>query len=150
MQNDRCRIVWLLITGTGDRVTIRWCDAMSQTTVDDLRQELRQFAEERDWEQFHSPKNLVMALVGEAGELCAEFQWLTEDQSRSPEAGKLESIKQEIGDVLIYLVRLADQLNVDVLECGFDKLAINHSKYPADTVRGSAKKYTEYRGVEPE
>jgi len=119
---------------------------MAQRTVDELRRELRLFAEERDWEQFHSPKNLVMALVGEAGELCAEFQWLSEDQSSKLPARELEPIKQEIADVLIYLVRLADQLDIDVLECAFDKLAINGDRYPADAVRGSAKKYTEYSG----
>lgn len=117
---------------------------MSQKTVDDLKQELRKFAEERDWDQFHSPKNLVMALVGEAGELCAEFQWRSEQQSRGLAKSELESVRQEVGDVLIYLVRLADQLDIDLLECGFDKLAINEEKYPAKKVRGSAKKYTEY------
>lgn len=117
---------------------------MSQKTVNDLKKELRRFAEERDWEQFHSPKNLVMALVGEAGELCAEFQWRTEDQSRNLSEEELKSVKQEVGDVFIYLVRLADQLDIDLLECGFDKLVINNHKYPADSVRGSSKKYTEY------
>ena len=117
---------------------------MSQQTINDLKNELRRFAEERDWEQFHSPKNLVMALAGEAGELCAEFQWQSEEQSRGLSEKERESAKQEVGDVLIYLVRLADQLNIDLLECGFDKLAINREKYPAETVRGSAKKYTEY------
>ena len=117
---------------------------MSKKTVNDLRNELRAFADERDWEQYHSPKNLAMALIGEAGELGSEFQWLSEDQSRNLSVEQLESVKQEIGDVLIYLIRLADQLNIDLLGCGFDKLAINRDKYPAETVRGSAKKYTEY------
>ena len=117
---------------------------MSEKTVDYLKKELRRFAEERDWEQFHSPKNLAMALVGEAGELCAEFQWQSEDQSRDLSEKKLEAVRQEVGDVLIYLVRLADQLDIDLLECAFDKLVINTGKYPTEAVRGSAMKYTEY------
>lgn len=117
---------------------------MSDRTVDDLKEALRTFARERDWEKFHSPKNLVMALVGEVGELCAEFQWEDEHQSHSLPDEKLSSIKEEIGDVLIYLIRLADQLDVDLLACGFEKLRINDKKYPADQVRGSSKKYTHY------
>jgi dCTP diphosphatase len=118
---------------------------MSQVTIDDLKKELQQFAKERDWNQFHSPKNLVMALVGEAGELCAEFQWQSESQSRDLSESELESVRQEVGDVFIYLVRLADKLDIDLLECGFNKLLINKEKYPAETVRGSSKKYTEYQ-----
>jgi NTP pyrophosphatase (non-canonical NTP hydrolase) len=117
---------------------------MSEKTIKHLKEELKKFADERDWAQFHSPKNLVMALVGEVGELCAEFQWRNENQSRNLTADELAAIREEMGDVLIYLVRLADQLDVDLLECGFEKLRINNEKYPADLVRGSAKKYTKY------
>ena len=108
-----------------------------------LKQKLREFAQERDWDQFHSPKNLVMALSVEVAELVEHFQWLTQAQSRITEPEKREQIRQEIGDVLIYLVRLADKLDIDPLQAARDKIDINHRKYPADRVRGSAKKYNE-------
>ncbi|MEQ8314872.1 MAG: nucleotide pyrophosphohydrolase [Gammaproteobacteria bacterium] len=113
-------------------------------TIDEIKEQLRKFADERDWEQFHSPKNLAMALSGEVGELCAEFQWLSEDQSKSLSAAQLKSIRHEIGDVLIYLIRLSDKLQIDLLDCAAKKLEINAKKYPVDEVKGSAKKYTEY------
>lgn len=112
--------------------------------VQALAQTLRDFARERDWEQFHSPKNLVMALSGEAGELTEHFQWLTEAQSYQPGADKLAAIAHELADIQIYLVRLADVLGVDLSEAVADKLRINRQKYPAEQVRGSARKYTEY------
>lgn len=110
----------------------------------DLALALREFAAERDWEQFHSPKNLVMALTVEAAELQEEFQWLTQDESTSLEVNKRDRIAQEMGDVLIYLVRLADRLGIDPLEAAWQKLARNRIKYPAHKVKGSAAKYTEY------
>ncbi len=109
-----------------------------------LAQTLREFARERDWEQFHSPKNLVMALSGEAGELTEHFQWLTEVQSYQPGADKLDAIAQELADIQIYLVRLADVLGVDLSAAVQNKLRINREKYPAEQVRGSSRKYTEY------
>lgn len=112
--------------------------------LDELAAELAAFADERDWEQFHSPKNLSMALVGEAAELVAHFQWLTEAQSRSLDEATLAAVRQEIADVQIYLVRLADRLGVDIEAAVRDKLADNARKYPAERVRGSAKKYSEY------
>jgi len=111
-----------------------------------LAERLRQFAAERDWEQFHSPKNLAMALSVEVAEIVEHFQWLTEPQSRDLDAGKREEVAQELADALIYLVRLADQLNIDLLEAARHKLAINERKYPADQVRGSARKYSDYPG----
>ena len=98
-----------------------------------LKAEIRAFADARDWEQFHTPKNLSMAVAGEAGELVAEFQWLTAEQSMKSalSADKLSDIALEIADVAIYLIRLADVLNVDVAEVVRKKLAINESRFPA-------------------
>ena len=110
----------------------------------DLACRLRQFAAARDWDQFHSPKNLAMALVAEAGELAAEFQWLTEPQSQSPDSEQLSRIRAEAADVFIYLVRLTDKLGIDLLAAAHAKIDENERRYPADQVRGSAKKYTEY------
>ncbi len=112
-------------------------------TMKDLIQKLRDFAEERDWNQFHSPKNLAIALTVEVAELLEEFQWLTEEQSRKPDQERLNRIKDEISDVMIYLVLLSDHLDVDLLASAFEKIEKNRDKYPADKIRGSAKKYTE-------
>jgi len=109
-----------------------------------LAQRLREFAADRDWEQFHSPKNLAMALVGEAGELAAEFQWLTEEQSARPDAAQLARIQAECADVLNYLVRLSDKLGIDLIAAANAKIDDNARRYPAEKVRGSSKKYTEY------
>src|SRR5437868_3781621 len=116
---------------------------MSPSPLHELTQRVRNFAAQRDWEQFHTPKNLAMALVAEAGELAAEFQWLTAAQSSAPTAEQLERIRAESADVLIYLVRLADKLGFDLLQATVDKIAVNESRYPAQKVRGSSKKYTE-------
>jgi dCTP diphosphatase len=117
---------------------------MNAKPLDDLTQRLRQFAAVRDWDQFHAPKNLAMALVAEAGELAAEFQWLTEAQSRAPDAEQLARIRAESADVLIYLIRLADKLGFDLLAAVDAKIEENERRYPADKVRGSSRKYTEY------
>ncbi len=114
------------------------------TELDDLKNELRSFVRERDWEQFQTPKNLAMALAGEAGELVAEFQWLTAEQSASLEGDQLKAIGEEMADVFIYLVRLADTLDLDLLELASAKQIKNVEKYPAERVRGSARKYTAY------
>lgn len=117
---------------------------MSRDSLSDLRQRLRAFASERDWDQFHSPKNLAMAITGEAGELAAEFQWLTEGQSQALDGQALERVKGEVGDVLIYLIRLADKLNIDLVETAESKILANETRYPADRVRGQARKYDQY------
>jgi len=117
---------------------------MSSESLQQLAERLRQFAEERDWEQFHSPKNLSMALLVEVAEIAEHFQWLTEQQSRNLDADKREEVAHELADTLIYLVRLADQLGVDLLEATERKLVVNETRYPADRVRGSSKKYSEY------
>ncbi|MCX5870520.1 MAG: nucleotide pyrophosphohydrolase [Deltaproteobacteria bacterium] len=116
---------------------------MEKQSFTDLTAKLRTFASERDWDQFHSPKNLVMALSVEVSEIMEHFQWLTEEQSSALPPEKLQQVREEIGDVLIYLTRLADKLGVDMLEAAAKKLEVNRVKYPADKVRGSAKKYTE-------
>jgi NTP pyrophosphatase (non-canonical NTP hydrolase) len=117
---------------------------MSPDSLQHLAERLRQFAAERDWEQFHSPKNLAMALSVEVAEIAEHFQWLTEEQSRELDAAKRDEVAHELADALIYLVRLADQLGIDLLEAAGRKLAINEAKYPAEQVRGSARKYSEY------
>ena len=117
---------------------------MSDDRLAELQRRLAAFAAARDWDQFHSPKNLAMALSVEASELLEEFQGLTEDQSRSLDADRLERVRLEMADVLIYLLRLAEKLNVDVLNAAIDKMALNEAKYPVDRVRGSPRKYTEY------
>lgn len=99
--------------------------------LDTLKAEIRAFADARNWEQFHTPKNLSMAVAGEAGELVAEFQWLTADESRlsALSAEKLSAIELEIADVAIYLIRLADVLGVDIAEVVRKKLVINESRF---------------------
>ena len=109
-----------------------------------LRDRLRHFVAERDWDKFHSPKNLAMALSVEASELLEHFQWLTEDESRRLAPAKLAEVKDEMADVLVYLVRLADKLDVDLLAAAAQKIDKNALKYPAEKVRGSMKKYSDY------
>ena len=117
---------------------------MSTEVLRALQQRLAAFAAARDWQQFHSPKNLAMALSVEAAELVEEFQWLTEEQSRSPTPERLERVRLELADVFIYLLRIADTLGVDLLTAVDDKIVLNDEKYPAERVRGDARKYTEY------
>jgi NTP pyrophosphatase (non-canonical NTP hydrolase) len=119
--------------------------ASGRTSVNDLRDAIKAFIKERDWEQFHSPKNLAMALSVEVAEVVEQFQWLTEDQSRNLPPEKLAEIREEIGDVMIYLTELADKLGIDPLEAARAKLEINKQKYPANLVKGKASKYTEYQ-----
>lgn len=110
-------------------------------SLDTLRLRIREFALARAWERFHTPKNLVMALSVEASELLEPFQWLTAEQSHQLNTEQHEAVRQEIADVLIYLTRLADILDIDLLEAAADKLAINARKYPADQAYGNALKY---------
>jgi dCTP diphosphatase len=110
----------------------------------DLLEQVRQFRQERDWDQYHSPKNLAMALMVEAGELAEHFQWLTEEQSCRLAPDKLAAVTEEIGDVLIYLANICDKLDIDPVRAAKEKLVKNRRKYPAAKVRSMAKKYTEY------
>lgn len=109
----------------------------------ELTQKLREFAAKRDWEQFHSPKNLSMALSVEVGEIVEHFQWLTEEESYQLSSSKLEKIKEEVGDVVIYLVMLAGKLGIDPIQAAKDKIEKNRKNYPANIARGTAKKYKE-------
>lgn len=108
-----------------------------------LAQQLDQFAKDRDWQQFHSPKNLASALVVEAGELLEHFQWLTESQSRALAPEKCEAVSAEVADVLLYLIQLANSLGIDPIAAAQAKLRLNAQKYPVDLARGSSKKYDE-------
>lgn len=117
---------------------------MTDDFLASLQQRLRDFARERDWEQFHTPKNLAMALTVEAGELQEIFQWLTEAQSRELNEKQRVQVKEEVADVLLYLCRLCDVLSIDLQEAALAKLARNAEKYPAEQVRGSSAKYTDY------
>ncbi len=118
---------------------------MAEESLRQLKDELREFARQRDWEQFHSPKNLVMALSVEAAELLEHFQWLTEEQSRDLGDDKRCEVAYEMADIFIYLLRLSERLDIDLLQAVKEKMQINAEKYPADKVRGSARKYTEYK-----
>lgn len=117
--------------------------------LDALRDSLREFAAERDWEQFHSPKNLSMALAGECGELLEHFQWLSEAQSASLEADKKAAVGQELADILIYLIRLAERLDIDLIAAAEAKIARNEQRYPAQRVRGDARRAEEYGDLDP-
>jgi dCTP diphosphatase len=111
--------------------------------LDELTRSLREFASERDWHQFHTPKNLVMALSGEAGELSAIFQWLTVDEAErvmdDPVTAK--EVRNEVADVFAYLLRLSDVLGINIAAALTEKIALNEVKYPADLARGNAVKY---------
>jgi len=113
-------------------------------SLDTLRQRISVFAQARAWESFHTPKNLAMALSVEAAELLEPFQWLTPEQSQRLNAEQHEAVRQEIADVLIYLTRLADVLDIDLLEAAADKLAINARKYPVEKAHGNALKYSDH------
>jgi dCTP diphosphatase len=111
----------------------------------DLREQLRRFSEERDWDRFHVPKNLAIALSVEASELLEHFQWLSEDESKRLSADQLEKVREELADVLLYLIRLADKLDVDLVTAANRKIEVNAQKYPANKARGSSKKYTDLK-----
>jgi NTP pyrophosphatase (non-canonical NTP hydrolase) len=115
---------------------------LGPVNVDEIQARLDEFAKERDWEQFHSPKNLSMALAGEAGELLEVFQWLTEEQSRksSLTAEQLAAATDELADVLIYALRLADRLDIDLQEAISTKINRNALRYTVDASRGNAAK----------
>jgi dCTP diphosphatase len=117
---------------------------MQDQSMSELTNRLRKFAEERDWGQFHSPKNLAMALTVEVAELLEEFQWMTEEYSRQPDQDCLSRIQEEIGDVMIYLTLLSDRLGINPLSSALEKIEKNRTKYPVDKAKGSAKKYTEF------
>lgn len=112
-------------------------------TLDDLRLQLREFAAAREWQPFHSPKNLSMALAVEAAELLEHFQWLSQAQSRELPPEKRQAVAHEIADVLLYLVHLSDQLGIDPMAAAREKLALNEQRYPVEKARGTSRKYDE-------
>ena len=116
----------------------------SSDTLTELRERTRAFARERDWEQFHTPKNLAMALSVEVAELAEHFQWLHTGDDAELDDAKRTGIRHELADVLLYLVQLADKTGVDLRAAALEKMALNAAKYPADRVRGDARKSTEY------
>ena len=116
-------------------------DPLAADALTELRDAMRRFAAERAWERFHTPKNLAMALSGEAGELIEHFQWLTAEESASLPAPVREEVALAMADVLLYLVRLGDVLDIDLAEAARRKIAINAGRYPAEQVRGRAVKY---------
>lgn len=113
-------------------------------SFDELCRQLAEFARVRDWEKFHSPKNLSMALIAEAAELLEHFQWLTEEQSENLSPEKLEEVRMEMADIQIYLLRLAERLGVDLISAAREKMLLNEHRYPADKVKGSARRASEY------
>lgn len=113
-------------------------------SLEDLNARLLRFARERDWEQFHSPKNLVMALAGEVGELIEHFQWLSEAQSARLDPDRRERVGEELADCLIYLIRLSERLGIDPIAAAYRKIALNERRYPVERVRGDARRAEEY------
>ena len=110
-------------------------------SLDNFRSRLADFVAARDWDQFHTPKNLAMALVGEVGELVEHFQWLTPDESGNLSQATLAEVELEIADVLLFLLRLCDKLHIDPIAAGAKKLELNARKYPVAKARGRATKY---------
>ena len=156
-----------LLLGSGPQSRIIADKPMPKSSQDMLRDELRPclqdlprdsltalnacllaFAKDRDWEQFHSPKNLSMALAGECGELLEHFQWLTEAQSTALTPEKRQAVAHELADILIYLIRLCERLEIDPIAAAYEKIAINERRYPAHRVRGDARRADEY--VDPQ
>lgn len=117
---------------------------MSEDSLQGLNLRLLRFARERGWERFHSPKNLAMALAGECGELIEHFQWLTEEQSASLTPEKKREVAFEMADILIYLIRLAERLDLDLLDAAAAKIADNERRYPVHKVYGDARRAAEY------
>ncbi len=113
-------------------------------SIDDLRLRVNTFVEERDWAQFHSPKNLAMAMIVEAGEVVEHFQWMTEDESRTLDAQTKEQVGHELSDTLVYLLRIAEVCGIDLIAAANKKIDLNAKKYPVEKCKGSNAKYTSY------
>lgn len=112
--------------------------------LEQLRERLARFASDREWDQFHSPKNLSMALIAEAAELVEHFQWLSEEESANLPADKQEEVAMELADILIFLIRIADKLGVDLADTAWRKIQVNETRYPVELTKGSAKRASEY------
>jgi len=120
----------------------------SKTTLDDLKNGMARFVAERDWGQFHTPKNLSMSIAIEAAELMEHFQWLTVEQSKSLDSEALQEIGEELADIVIYSLSMANSLQIDLSDTVLAKMEKNRRKYPSDKVRGKAHKYTYYQGLD--
>jgi dCTP diphosphatase len=114
-------------------------------SINALRARVTEFVEERDWAQFHSPKNLAMAMIVEAGEVVEHFQWMTEQESRNLNAEAKEKVGQELSDTFVYLLRIAEVCGIDLIQAANKKIDLNAKKYPIEKVKGSNAKYTEYQ-----
>lgn len=113
-------------------------------SLNDLRARINHFVDERDWEQFHSPKNLAMAMIVEAGEVVEHFQWMTESESRALDAEAKQHVSHELADTFVYLLRIAEVCGIDLIEAANQKIEINAKKYPIEKCKGSNAKYTDY------
>jgi len=122
----------------------------SQTTLQELKDRMARFVSERDWEQFHTPKNLSMSIAIEAAELMEHFQWMTVEESKNLDAGALSDIGEELADIVIYSLSLSNYLGLDLSRTVLAKMDKNIRKYPKEKVRGKAHKYTYYQGAESE
>ena len=109
----------------------------------DLKEKLKKYVEERNWEQFHSPKNLAIGISVEANELLELFMWLSEDESRNLSAEQMARIREEVGDITIHLVNFCNNIGIDPVDCAHEKIELNRQKYPVEKAFGSAKKYNE-------
>lgn len=117
---------------------------MPKDSLDDLNSRLKAFAQTRNWEQFHNPKNLSMAMIAECAELVEHFQWLSPDESMNLSAEKHDAVAMEMADILIYLIRCAERLDIDLIDAAERKIAINEARYPAEKVFGDARRASEY------
>ncbi|MGD9172504.1 MAG: nucleotide pyrophosphohydrolase [Candidatus Thiodiazotropha sp.] len=117
---------------------------MPKDSLDDLNCRLKAFAQNRNWEQFHNPKNLTMAMIAECAELVEHFQWLTPEQSMNLSQEKHDEVALEMADILIYLIRCAERLDIDLIEAVERKIAINEARYPVEKVFGDARRASEY------
>jgi dCTP diphosphatase len=115
-----------------------------QDSLDQLRQRINAFVDERDWSQFHSPKNLAMAMIVEAGEVVEHFQWMTEQDSRNLDVETKEQVGQELSDTFVYLLRIAEVCDIDLIAATNKKIDLNAKKYPVEQCKGSNAKYTDY------
>ena len=114
-------------------------------SLGNLREKINQFVTERDWAQFHTPKNLAMAMIVEAAELVEQFQWDTPTESQQLSTEKREAVSHELADTFVYLLRIAEVLEIDLIKAANEKIALNAIKYPVDKARGSNAKYTKYQ-----
>lgn len=114
-------------------------------SIDELRARVNNFVAERDWAQFHTPKNLAMAMIVEAAELVEQFQWDTPQESLQLTPEKREAVSHELADTFVYLLRIAEVLDIDLIQAANEKIDLNAKKYPADKARGSNAKYTKYQ-----